>query len=66
MNAKKKLLSGLLTAGLLLNLLPMTAMAASVENCEDAGCTHVAAVGNTHFDTVQEAVDAENTEMSHC
>ena len=40
MNAKKKLLSGLLTAGLLLNLLPMTAMAASVETCEDAGCTH--------------------------
>ena len=62
MNAKKKLLSGLLTAGLLLNLLPMTAMAASVETCEDAGCTHVAAVGTTHFDTVQEAVNSENAE----
>ena len=62
MNAKKKWLSGLLAAGLLLNLLPMTAMAASAENCEDADCPHAAAVGTTHFDTVQEAVNSESAE----
>ena len=48
---------------LLMSLLIVTVSAASAENCP-GNCTHQAAVGATHFDTLEEAVaaaDAGNT-----
>ena len=42
---------------LLMSLLIVTVSAASAENCP-GNCTHQAAVGTTHFDTLEEAVAA--------
>ena len=53
----KKILALVLAAAMVLALVPMTAMAAYVENCA-GGCNHAAAVGTTHYDTLKEAVDA--------
>lgn len=47
----------------LLCTLPVTALAASLENCPGS-CTHQAAIGTTHYDTIAEALAAavdENT-----
>ena len=44
---------------LLLSLLVTTVSAASFENCP-GGCSHQAAIGTTHYDTLQEAVAAAN------
>ena len=45
---------------LLMSLLIVTVSAASVENCPGT-CTHQAAVGTTHFDTLEEAVSAADS-----
>ena len=56
---KRKLLSILLTLCLAFSLLPTAALAATVENCPgDESCTHQAAIGSTHYDTLQEAINA--------
>ena len=56
---KRKLLSVLLTLCLAFSLLPTAALAATVENCPgDEFCTHQAAIGSTHYDTLQEAINA--------
>lgn len=48
-----------LTLTLLLNLFPATAQAISSEYCPDGEpCTHEAAIGTTHYDTLEEAVSA--------
>ena len=47
----------LTAAFLLVCLLAVAASAASVENCP-GGCTHQAAIGATHYDTLEEAVAA--------
>lgn len=48
-----------LTLTLLLNLFPATAQAISTEYCPDGEpCTHEAAIGTTHYDTLEEAVSA--------
>ena len=45
---------------LLVNMLIVTVSAASAENCP-GNCTHQAAVGPTHFDTLEEAVAAADS-----
>ena len=45
---------------LLMSLLIVTVSAASVENCPGT-CTHQAAAGTTHFDTLEEAVSAADS-----
>ena len=55
---KRKLLSVLLTLCLAFSLLPTAALADGVDNCTTENCSHVAAIGTTHYSTLQEAVDA--------
>ena len=59
---KHKLLSILLSLSLVFSLLPTTALAATAENCpSDEFCNHQAAIGSTHYDTLQDAVDAASS-----
>lgn len=57
---KRKLLSVLLTLCLAFSLLPTAALAEGVDNCPTENCGHVAAIGTTHYSTLQEAVNAAN------
>ncbi len=56
----KKFLSVLLAICMAVCILPSTALAAETANCEngDACEIHVAAIGNNHYDTLLEAVEA--------
>ena len=51
---------GLTLCLLLLSLLATTVSAAPFDNC-GGNCSHQAAINTTHYDTLQEAVDAANT-----
>jgi len=53
----KKILAGFMTICMLATIVPATVMAETTENCS-GDCEHVAAIGTTHYDTVQAAVDA--------
>ena len=56
---KRKMLSMLMALAMILSLLPMTALAADGTACAGGeDCTHVAAIGDTHYDTLAEAVEA--------
>lgn len=57
---KHKLLSILLCLAMALSLLPTAALADGVDNCTAEDCDHVAAIGMTHYSTLQEAVNAAN------
>ena len=55
---KKRLLSALLSLCMMLTMVP-AAFAASVPDCPGGdSCTHAAAIGDVHYDTLQEAFDA--------
>ena len=54
---KHKLLSILLCLAMALSLLPTAALAEGVDNCTTENCGHVAAIGTTHYSTLQAAVD---------
>ena len=46
---------------MLLSLLPVTALASNTTTCSGGdSCKHEAAIGNTHYDTIGEAIDAAN------
>ena len=56
---KRKLLATLLALCLIVGMIPVAASASSETNCPGGDtCTHAAAIGNTHYDTLQEAVEA--------
>ena len=55
---KRKLLSVLLTLCLAFSLLPTAALADGVDNCTTENCGHMAAIGTTHYNTLQEAINA--------
>ena len=56
---KRKMLSMLMALAMILSLLPVTALAADGKACAGGeDCTHVAAIGDVHYDTLAEAVDA--------
>lgn len=54
---RTRLWSLLLTVAMLLTLLPTTALAGG-EECTEESCTHVAAIGTTHYDSLADAVAA--------
>lgn len=55
----KKMLALLLTLCLLAGLVPLGAGAEEDTNCDGSGaCDHAAAIGDTHYDTLQGAIDA--------
>ena len=54
---------GLVLCLLLLSLLATTVCAAAAENCP-GGCSHQAAIGTTHYDTLSEAIAAANAGAS--
>ena len=55
----KKMLALLLTLCLLAGLLPATALASNTTGCSGGNsCKHEAAIGNTHYDTIGEALRA--------
>lgn len=60
--ARTRIWSILLVTVLLLSMLPAMALAASYANCADGdSCTqHEAAIGTTHYDTIEEAITAAN------
>lgn len=61
---RTRLWSLLLTVAMLLTLLPTTALAEG-ETCDGGDdCKHVAAIENTHYDSLQEAVTAAGTTKS--
>ena len=56
---KRKLLATLLALCLIVGMIPVAASADSMTDCLGGDtCTHAAAIGNTHYDTLQEAVEA--------
>ena len=56
---KRKMLSMLMALAMILSLLPATALAADGTACAGGeDCTHVAAIGDVHYDTLAEAVVA--------
>lgn len=56
---KKKILSLALTLCMALSLLPTAALATAVTDCTGGDdCSHEAAIGTTHYDTLAEAVNA--------
>ena len=56
---KRKLLATLLALCLIVGMIPVAASANSMTDCPGGDtCTHTAAIGNTHYDTLQEAIDA--------
>lgn len=56
---KKRLLASLMCLCLLVGLLPATALAADVTDCPGGDeCNHEAAIGNTHYGTLKEAMGA--------
>ena len=55
---KAKFLSVLLALAMVLSLLPTAVLASAGEGCTDENCTHVAAIGDMHYDSLQDAIDA--------
>ena len=56
---KRKLLATLLALCLIVGMIPVAASASSETNCPGGDtCTYAAAIGNTHYDTLQEAITA--------
>ena len=62
MRTTKKLLSLLLALCMVVSLLPATALAASVAECPGGdSCDHEAAIGETHYDTLKNAMGSVQT-----
>ena len=56
---KRKLLATLLALCLIVGMIPVAASADSTTDCPGGDtCTHAAAIGDTHYDTLQEAITA--------
>ena len=56
---KKRMLSILMALAMMLSLLPVSALAVGTTECAGGEtCTHQAAIGNTHYDTLTEALSA--------
>lgn len=53
----KKLLASLLCVMMVFCMMPSMAFATSMDNCTE-NCTHQAAIGTTHYDTLAEAITA--------
>ncbi len=55
---KRKFFAAFLSLCMVIGLVPMTALAAETTDCTDGdNCAHAAAIGNTHYDNLQGAVN---------
>ena len=54
----KKLLAIVISMAMIVAMMPMGVFADTAENCTAENCSHQAAIGTTHYDTLQEAIDA--------
>lgn len=72
---KKRILASLISLAMLSALLPTSAFASNEDTpdtasggtgifCTDAICTHKAAIGDTHYETIQNAIDAAGSEKT--
>ena len=57
----KKLLAIVISMAMIVAMMPMGVFAVTTDNCAAENCSHQAAIGTTHYDTLQEAVDAAGT-----
>ena len=57
---RKRLLAWTMALCLALSILPSTVLADSTDSCAGE-CTHEAAIGNVHYDTLSEAISASNS-----
>ena len=56
---KRKFFAAFLSLCMVMSLVPMTALAAETTDCPDGdNCTHAAAIGSTHYDTLSAAISA--------
>lgn len=55
---RTRLLGIVMACAMLISLFPATALAASGTECTELSCSHVAAIGNTHYDTLADALNA--------
>ena len=61
---RTRIFSILLTCAMLLSLLPATAIAVGGTECTDSNCSHVAAIGNTHYNTLADAISDADTDVT--
>ena len=54
----KKLLAIVISMAMIVAMMPVGVFADTAENCTAENCSHQAAIGTTHYDTLQEAIDA--------
>ena len=54
----KKLLAIVISMAMIVAMMPVGVFAGTTENCTVENCSHQAAIGTTHYDTLQEAIDA--------
>ena len=54
----KKLLAIVISMAMIVAMIPVGVFADTTENCTAENCSHQAAIGTTHYDTLQEAIDA--------
>ena len=57
----KKLLAIVISMTMIVAMMPVGVFAGMTENCTKENCSHQAAIGATHYDTLQEAVNAGGT-----
>ena len=57
----KKLLAIVISMAMIVAMMPVGVFAVTTDNCAAENCSHQAAIGTTHYDTLQEAVDAVGT-----
>ena len=57
----KKLLAIVISMAMIVAMIPVGVFADTTENCTEENCSHQAAIGTTHYDTLQEAVNAGGT-----
>ncbi len=56
---KRKFFAAFLSLCMVMSLIPMTALATEAKDCPGGnGCTHAAAIGSTHYDTLSAAISA--------
>ena len=54
----KKLLAIVISMAMIVAMMPVGVFAVTTDNCAAENCSHQAAIGTTHYDTLQEAIDA--------
>lgn len=61
----RKIISLLLALCLVVGMVPMAASASSTAECSGDDCTHAVAIDSTHYDTLQEAINAVSADVDN-